>query len=191
VALQPAPSVDDPGWIPLITAHHLRSERLTGHRLDARATANLVKDLKSGKWLCIRRNDKTGKYERVPRTFWNNHEIDVSLGFVRIYRGSRGPSGVYDPRNCVEGWLYYIFDPQAEQESKVKQPRGVRYKQKALISYLEENHPGRSWAKILEETGGVDGLRTRVKEARRLSISRPTVFNVRKALFGSKPKGLK
>ena len=174
---------DDPRWVPLIMAHHLRSERLTGHRLDTRATADLMKDLKSGKLLCMRRNDETGECERVPRTFWNDHEIDVRLGFVQIYRGPRGPYG-YDPRNCIEGWLLYVLGP-----AETKQPhedRGAGYKQKKLISYIKENYPGCSWAKILEKAGGVDGLRTKVKEVHGLEISRAAVFIVRKKLFGSK-----
>jgi hypothetical protein len=128
---RPLPSLDE-RWVPLITAHHLRSERLTGHRLDTRATADLMKDLKSGKLLCMRRNNETGKCEWVKRTFWNGHEIDVRLGFVQIYRGPRGPYG-YDPHSCIEGWLYYVrpdLDPQAEQateSSDAQEPEKLVY----------------------------------------------------------------
>jgi hypothetical protein len=125
-------------------------------------------------------------------THWNDHEIDVRLGFdVQIYRGLRGPYG-YDPHSRIEGWLYYVWpdlDPQVEQKSR--EDRGAGYKRQALISFIKENYPKRSWPKILEEAGGVGGLQTKIKAAQGLEISRATVFNVRKALFGSKAKSLK
>jgi hypothetical protein len=125
-------SLDDPRLVPMITAHHLLSERLSGHRLDTRATAVLMQELKSGKRPCMRRNDKTGECEWVSRTFWNDHEIDVRLGFVQIYRGSRGPHGVYDPHSCVEGWLYYVLEPRAERLS---------LKHQMILAIVERENP--------------------------------------------------
>jgi hypothetical protein len=180
------------------------SERLTGHRLlDTRAIAVLMQELKSGKRRCIRRNDWTGKPERVPRTFWNDHEIDGRSGFVQIYRGPRGPHG-YNPHNCIQGWLYFVWpdlDLQAEQVSREVTPqsktapkkriqaRRPSIKPEAVLSLIKEKYRGLSWREILQKTGGRDGLKKAIKDALHYDVSSTTIDRVRtKFLKTSSPK---
>lgn len=136
------PPLDDPRWVPMITWLHLRSEQTTGHRLHAFATAELTEELKSEKRHCMRRSvTNPSERERVLHTAWNDHEIDVSLGFVQIYRGSRGPYG-RDPHSRIEGWMYYVWpdlDPQAEQ---VTSEEKVSLKRRMILAIAYRENPG-------------------------------------------------
>jgi hypothetical protein len=107
--------LDDPRWMPMLTAHHLVSEQLTGVRLSWRASDDVVEKLQSGKLRCMRLTTaKPIKRELVEASFWNDHEIVVDFGFVQIYRGPPGPI-VRDPHTRINGWEFYIWKPDLEQ----------------------------------------------------------------------------
>src|SRR5215469_1406350 len=104
--------LDDLHWLPMIMAHHFWSEKLVGTRLSSYASDELRKQLARGKLRC-RRQDTTGKFELVPRTFWRDHEIDVHSGAVEIYCGPREPHG-RDHQTRVNG-LFFVWRPDLDQ----------------------------------------------------------------------------
>ena len=104
--------LDDLHWLPMIMAHHFWSEKLVGTRLSPYASDELRKQLARGRLRC-RRQDTTGKFELVPRTFWRDHEIDVRTGAVEIYRGPRGPHD-RDHQTCVNG-SFFVWKPDLDQ----------------------------------------------------------------------------
>jgi hypothetical protein len=149
---RPPLSLGDP-WIPILTAIHSRSERLTGRRSsDSRAAGDVRNDLRNKKLLAMRRNDATGKCEFVPHTFWDDHEIDVRLG-VEIYRGPRGPYG-YDPHSRINGWLYYVCEwPQPTVRRRRRQTRTgkVSLKREMTRAIIKRNNPG-GWGGVSSDT---------------------------------------
>jgi hypothetical protein len=103
-------------WLPLIMAHHLWSEKLVGTRLSPYASDELRKELRRGKLRCMRRQDTASEPGVVSRTFWRDHEIDISLGglgLIQIYRGPQSPSG-RDPSTRVDG-LFFVWKPDVDQ----------------------------------------------------------------------------
>ena len=66
---QPSPSLDDPRWISLIMAHHIRSEQLIGARFSSLASGHLMEGLKSGKLRCMRESRTNSERARVGACF--------------------------------------------------------------------------------------------------------------------------
>jgi hypothetical protein len=89
---QPSPPLDDPRWVSLILAHHIRSEQLTGDRLSDDATVELMEVLKSGKLRCMVRNSADPSERKlVPASFWQDHRILLIDGYLQIRGKSHGP----------------------------------------------------------------------------------------------------
>jgi len=62
--------LDDPRWVSLTIAHHIRSEQLIGARFSHLASSHLKEGLKRGKLCCMRESKADpSQRERVPASF--------------------------------------------------------------------------------------------------------------------------
>jgi len=129
----------------MIMAHHFWSEKLVGTRLSSHASDELRKQLARGKLRC-RRQDTTGKFELVPRTFWRDHEIDVHTGAVEIYCDPRG-SRDRDHQTRVNG-LFFVWKPDldqfwstAEAEQENRRPLAANNQTPPRTTGLAKSHP--------------------------------------------------
>ena len=108
------------------------------------AVTDLEQELASGERLSMRRDLNTGKAEPLPRAFWAEHVIDVTLfnaGSIAIYRRreSRSRWGMldHDPRDRVAGHAYFVHSPPPPKPPPKPKPKPkpppppVRRKQRA------------------------------------------------------------
>ena len=98
--------LDDPRWLTLTMAHHIRSEQLIGARFSSLASSHLMEGLKSGKLRCMRESrTNPSERERVPASFWQGLKIDVEPD-LRLIQFHRGLPNQGDPaRSWADLWL--------------------------------------------------------------------------------------
>jgi hypothetical protein len=132
---RPSPPLNDPRWVSLTMAHHMRSEQLTGKRFSPRASTHLMEALKSGELQC-RRESRKDPSEREPvlSSFWQGLRIheDPDGGIIQLQRDrmSQGENP-HDLGQLFE-WAYDVWMPdfdklwpsaKADQEATEMSPR--------------------------------------------------------------------
>lgn len=107
---KPARPLDDPRWISLKLAHHIRSEQLTGARYSDLATPDLIEALERETLISMRRNMATGEREELPGSFWLGRRIRIVDETFQIYAGQETPQV---PRLRVP-WEFYVWRPNVD-----------------------------------------------------------------------------
>ncbi|PSO25116.1 hypothetical protein [Bradyrhizobium sp. MOS002] len=103
---RPSLRLDDPRWISLALAHHIRSEQLTGERYADLATPQIVEALVSEKLHSMRRNMATGECEGLSGPFWRGRDIIIIDHQFQIT--PRGPRpGVH--------WETFVWKPDVDR----------------------------------------------------------------------------
>ena len=173
---QLSPPLDDPRWVSLTMAHHIRSEQLTGKRFSPRASTHLMEALKSGKLQCRRESRKDpSQREPVLSSFWQGLRIheDPNGGIIQLQRDRASQGETPRDLGQLYDWAYDVWMPdfnklwpsaKADQKSEPsmrrkpgRKPTGnwQAFVHGALAVFLKEGRqvpPASEFAQLCENT---------------------------------------